>query len=310
MVLLFEWGNMEFWKGIKDGLESVMYLYQAFFIFINTLFTLAGLVISFYLFRLTHNTLVEIRNQRISSYLPDVIIEEENFVIKFMSNFLSDNSIGKKGFIFPRQIDYKNSGRLDSEKEYFELPTFQFFLKNIGIGSCKYVTVKFYYDQYNLYNIINKLDLKSMPNELKFKIYMRGNYLCFENRRYNFPEIYDLKNLDDNIKFESSILGMGEEGSKVLVSVPKLFWFYFLLYTYYLQYEENFQREMAPKYDDFVLKVSIEYFDIGKNKHEKDFDLIFRIVKFGRESSVPLPLSIGKFLVIETNTQLPKGILN
>lgn len=127
--------DLDFWSGIKDGLESVMYLYNAFFALFNLLILIVSVFISYRLFKVTSSTLNEIMTQRIEMYKPLLVLENKYFQVSFSQK---NDTFAKKYFCELTGYNQKNKFLISEHGKFRE---YYLIINNIGLGSAKDVDI-------------------------------------------------------------------------------------------------------------------------------------------------------------------------
>lgn len=260
MVLLFEWWNFEFWKGIKDGLESIMYLYQAIFTFTNFLIAFVSLFISFKLYTVSIATLKqiedqnkEIQEQRLSSYRPDLVIEEKNFNFKFEK---LNNSI----INYP--VKHTDHYFNDSSIDFNENDPFQLNIINIGLGPARDIKIEI---AYNINQMISSIPVffDTLPNIYKFTQYPTEKITTFLNETSGKAfQISILQSYVDEFN-ATHLINYSNNGDKMTIPVMMRFKLLYQLVNYYLSVWYNLNPKENIAHPVGELRVRLFYKDVS-----------------------------------------------
>jgi hypothetical protein len=204
---------------------------------------------------LTYKTLLEVKAQRESTYRPDLIIEQKDFVISSSpeGNYYkkSETSSKKKAEVF----------LIDNFSEKFEFRIF-----NIGLATAKDVHATFTLDLSKSFSLIEKLN-KKVPEENQVNLKLEKNFLHFSGKK-NSMHIID-NQLTSRL---NHILPVN-----ILNDSAKIF-FPAVILDIYTIYISHFWSAIKPKtYSEFPefpsIKLKLEYQDIGNKTHFKEFEL-------------------------------------
>jgi hypothetical protein len=199
---------------------------------------------------------LEMRNQRRSSYKPDLIPRSQNFRVKYF--------IDKQGYFEWETISIRNTNAKIND-------LLNFYLVNVGLGPAKYISVAFDLDFNGLIEEIKKLD-----EEKEFDIELNKNKgfvkISHKKRKSFMPNI----NIARNYSILHNKLDRG-----ILISVPLPVMELYLIYIY-LWGKYNADRSFNYKLPSAF---TVRYKDMDNLEYNKTFDIFFEILMMDSANS-------------------------
>lgn len=210
-------------------------------------------------------TLYEVKKQRESTYLPDIVIGEENLFVYFRN---------KNGILEPAEYSYENKGayfhHLETCDENFYLIKLKFY--NIGLATAKQLKIEFFFDEKGIEESLEKsFDSKS---RLKVKI-LEDGFEFFKDEKKLYHGCYEVH---EKSNYTGYLMPVTVSGTPFVCEVPNLA-SSFLLHMidptdiYELQDKELKIHPLKPLYVLDGLKVRISYADINDKIHVKCYNL-------------------------------------
>lgn len=207
----------------------------------------------------TYLTLKEVKVQRESMYMPDLIIEEKKFYLYGYQN--------EKGIVL-NEFSYENKElNYRSDKSLFY--NFSIDLNNIGLGTAKNIDVKFKFNISDAILIINKMNNKvdvSKKINIKKTKYSIGFSGGIESTQKKSMHI--IKN-----QFETKInhiLPISISGTSVKINLPQVIQ---ELYSISVTLFWLINKEEQELYKFPSIFLYFQYYDIGNKKHTKKHEL-------------------------------------
>lgn len=221
---------------------------------------------------IAYNTLKEIKNQRETTYKPDVILEKFRFYVY---------SIVKNDLPYPCDWSETDNGydfEVTNAKRYFYLK-----LHNIGLGAAKYITATYSFDIDATLKLIEAENNK-LPDNLKFSITRNNNSFEFKPNSNTppFGSSYFSNVLHVNTLNHILPASITKEATYLIMSHLYL---EFISLTIYLMYAtaKNVQstggevgRMNFIDLPPLVLK--LDYSDISNKAHSKTFEITFSMI--------------------------------
>lgn len=212
----------------------------------QTMIQTISLIVSLFVSLILLWTLLEMKNQRRSMYMPDLYVQNQSFKIETKKN---------------RDFSWKYNNRSSSN--------FSLTISNIGLGTAKNIEIKWFYELSKLLNIIKKLD----KNKL-FEIREEGDFIRIEENKSN--RLINLKCRSYNEIFLRT-------NEKMYIDVPLAFKELFSMIIYLaVNSDLKISCEYIKKIPNPVIKISYE--DIGKNKITKTVSLDINTNMFSKSS--------------------------
>ena len=212
-------------------------------------------------------TLLEMGKQRRSAYKPDLILAKQRFYIY--------QSQKETPFIWSTEL--LNEKEVEQHKKQMHIKAF-----NIGMGGAKSVEISYTFDVKLLLDMIKELDKDEhfsieYDQEHKYKfIYSKSLGVILHKSDLSFSTDY--------------LLATSVEKEPLEVRLP-ISYLLLISIVYYLGMKD-WGKFIPP--DIPPLKVKASYFDIGDNKHIKDFQLYIKPYAF-RQTSQENQLTIDGY---------------
>lgn len=198
-------------------------------------------------------SIYEVRKQRESTYMPDLIIEEKLFE-------MVERNQGLRFFYD------------DEEKNDLNLRLAQFHLccYNIGFASAKKIKCEFIFNADCYIKKINKnLKALSRENEITFQFGKGKKFIKILSSNSVFEnQALALKNgfkIDKNL-----ILPVSVANEPIKIEIPYPILLFFIINQYY-----SFENEHADDDSDFNFTFKISFYDIGNVKRSKTYKISF-----------------------------------
>lgn len=210
-------------------------------------------------------TLYEVKRQRESTYLPDIIIGEENLYVYFRN---------KDGVLEPAEYSYENKnkyyhqlGRCESN---FYLIKLKFY--NIGLATAKEMKIEYFFDKESIQRSIDK----SFNVSRNFKVEMNKN--DFEFFEGETKVGYGYYSINEKFNYVGYLMPITVSEKSFVCDAPNLASALLLCMIdpsehYELQEKGIIMCPVEPLYVLDGLKVRISYKDINNKSHVKLYNV-------------------------------------
>lgn len=211
---------------------------------------------------LTYKTLKEVKKQRESMYMPDIIIEEKRFYIYTAKK--NDISSFCEFTLEKKDQNY-------TAKE-FKISKLQIDIFNIGLATAKNIKVTFKFDIDKAISIIEKMN-KNMSSEKAINIIKTRNGIEFKGGTKSIASgsVHFTKNqLHSTI---NHVLPINISNSSYKIELPQ---FILELYSniisqFWILDSKTIEMEEFP-----LIEINFTFFDIGNKKHKKKYQLCLK----------------------------------
>lgn len=296
MIYLADLLSLEFWSedNLKNGLETIMYIYNAAFVLFNSLIVFVSLFISFRVLSATERTLSFLSDQSIqankqiklteqqgslasqqflTSIKPEIVIKEKNFILIYEK---------PKGFKYSFPVKHKDIFSKEQVNEFNYEDSFELELLNIGLGPAKDIIIELDYD------------LKSMRDSF---IKNRAKYLQFyEEIRALDPGIYNQFRITHPVFWKSVdidftrdyifkytfkyLMNSSENENLISINLDRTFWQLFLFINFFEKNQDFHSFTEMASFSFFSLKMKINYKDISNGINNKYYKIIYWPINF------------------------------
>lgn len=226
----------------------------------------AGIAAIIYCF-VAYRTLKEIKIQRETIYRPDIIVDENWF---YIYGFKTTNAV------FPVEYTYeKKSPSYRTEK--FMVSSFDINLFNVGFAAAKEINIAYSFDIDTIVSKISAMN-QNVPQDKIIQVTNHGNWIEFRHHgSFNLSSSHSIKNqLKRHINHLLPI-NVTQEPCKLPIPSYILELNSIIIYTQHIAFAtktSNLEIKELPDFPEMpIIKMNIEYIDIGNKKHEKYFEL-------------------------------------
>lgn len=208
---------------------------------------------------LTFKTLKEVKAQRESMYMPDIIIEENQFYIYGIKTNVGTNF---REF----SIEQKQPNYISDQYTISKLPINVF---NIGLASAKNVTVEFKFDIDKCISIIETIN-KNLPESKAINAVKLGKGVKIKGNEDSVKPntIYFLSDTF-NTKINHILpINISDKPFKLNLPTIILEFYTIIISQFWLDKSKNKDFPNFPG-----IQITFTFFDIGNKKHTKKYDL-------------------------------------
>jgi hypothetical protein len=224
-----------------------------------TIFTIISALAAVTYTIVAFRTLLEIKAQRETTYRPDIIVDEGLF---YIYSYKSD-----KGE-FPVEYTYEKKNQL-YHCENFTISSFSINLFNIGLAAAKEIQIEYSFDLDKISSIINEQN-KTLPADKIINI-KKGNAFLEFKAAENAVVRSSYHAIDSQLKREiNHILPVNISSNPIKIALPTyiLEIHSILIYSFWMNDTKDNEFPELP-----IINLKISYFDIGNNKHSKEYEL-------------------------------------
>lgn len=206
-------------------------------------------------------TLFEMKQQRVSTYKPVIVVKDVILKVKWESEDLLQFTING---IKPSDLDNVNK----QISKGFEL-------YNIGSGAAQKIKILFDFNSKEIIEAIKKFHVKSQIEIDTFTISSESTAFFYQQ------DIENEKNID-------YILPANIDSKPVFINLPHRFTVLFLIYEYFFFNSSKELIDSIGQNNDFKKgKLTIHYQDIGNEQYCKKFDVEFSMIMFHKNHNPP-----------------------
>jgi len=224
---------------------------------IINLFTIISSIAAAVAAYLTFRTLSEVQRQREAMYMPDIIIEEQNFYIYGQES--------SKGY---SHLDYSFEKKDDDFKSSkFGFSSFPISIFNIGLATAKDVKIEYAINMEKCVQLLTEIN-SQIPEDCSIQIEVKKNSVKIigaENAICSNAFHYLQNQLKINL---THILPINIFNEATQVNLPSFLLDIYSTYVSSFWLNDNKEREF-PDFPKF--KVNITYKDIGNKEYQKQF---------------------------------------